>query len=76
MCLVASGEASGTCTALPGDGAACLQPGSLVLTCQEDLACDTATDTCVRRVDNGEACTSEAQCLHACDGGTCTAPGC
>lgn len=75
VCVLPSGMAQGQCQAQGTAGQACLTGGGVLFGCAPGLTCDSASDLCVNQVDNGQSCTTEAQCAHACEGGVCAHPG-
>lgn len=69
--LAADAPASGTCKPLPKEGAPCSPDG-----CSGDLRCDPDSNKCVRQLNLGETCTSDAACSSgACRDGRCASPG-
>ncbi len=71
----AAGMTQGTCTALPGEGDACLEV-DLVPPCGPNLDCGSESNTCVARARNGTACNEDDQCFsERCVEGTCGSVG-
>jgi len=63
----------GDCRPVVAVGASCT-PGTD--TCGTEGYCDTTTNVCRARVQNGDPCTPDDRCLTgaSCDGGICTSP--
>jgi len=74
VCIVAAGAVDGACQAQGTVGQPCLSGSGVMFGCAAGLFCDMAANTCVVRVDNGEACTVDGQCAGACVAGVCDDP--
>ena len=73
VCVVASGT-EGVCQPQGQAGQPCVTGTGVLFGCAPGTTCDFDTDTCVALVENGGACTADAQCANACAGGVCSPP--
>ncbi|HVV83656.1 MAG TPA: Dickkopf N-terminal cysteine-rich domain-containing protein [Kofleriaceae bacterium] len=71
VCVVENDQDAGLCTTQAAVGQPCLTGSAVLFGCAAGAACDYDTDLCVAMVDNGEACTSNAQCFGDCVGNAC-----
>lgn len=68
LCSSTEAGTEGVCEALPGAGQPCREGGSLFdRDCKGSAVCDDDTGMCVARIDNGDACTIDVECVNGCD---------